>query len=71
MTLRYLAMHSRPETMKFVGLIRSNYLICKIFSPEKSKVTVILEALEQKVHIPRNQTRCQIDRETEPIKVRH
>ena len=32
MNLGYLAMHSRSETMKKFGIIRSNGLNCKIFS---------------------------------------
>ena len=70
-TLMYLTMHSMPETMKQFGMIRSYWKICEIFHPEKSQVTGILEALEQKVDILRTQTRCQIDRDPGPIKVRH
>ena len=33
MTLRYLAMHSRPETREKFGIIRSNWLIYKIGHP--------------------------------------
>ena len=58
-----LTIHSRPETMKQIGIMRSNWLICKIFPPEKSSVTVVLEALKQKIHIQRTKPRCQIDQE--------
>ena len=64
-------MHSRPEAREKIGLIRSNWLIYRIFCSKKSKVTAILGALEQKVHNPRTQKRCQNDRDTQPIKVRH
>ena len=71
MTLGYLAMHSRPETRKKIGLIRSNWLIYRIFPSKKSKVTTSLGALEQKVHNPPTQTRCQFYQETKPIKVKY
>ena len=52
-------------------VIKLNLVIYKIFASQKIQSYCHSLDLEQKEHNPQTQKRCQIDRDTKPIKVKH